>query len=595
MTEWRLDGDSLRFALLATLPVFVVFSLFFSLVITGSLCQLLGPASAMWKNSIYYSAIAPDFSRHQNYELPHVAIQMPVYKERLESVIVPTVESVLRALRYYESMGGSASIFVNDDGMQLLEPAMAAARKAFYRLHDIGWCARPPHNTTAGEDFFQRQGHFKKASNMNYCLNFATRVEDEWLRRRNEFCAQKNSHVDRLTVEEERQIYEAARKSVVESDKGRSWAGGDVRLGDIILLIDADTRLPEECLLYGALELHESPEVAILQHQSGILQVAQSTFENGITYFTNLIYTSLRFAVGNGDVAPFVGHNSFIRWSAMQSVARQGDGVTEYWSENHVSEDFDLSLRLQVNDFVVRLATYHEGEFKEGVSLTVHDELRRWKKYAFGCSELVFNPLYKWPVGGPITPLFRCFAVSNIKVTSKVSILAYIGTYYAIASAVPLTVANYCLVGWLNDDVDQFYMTSWKNFVGMTFVFSLISPLGYAMLRHRLGQEPFCRSLWESAVWTPMLVLFFGGISLHLLEAVSCHLLSIKMEWTTTAKEVEENNFRKGLCSTLSQYRTMYILLWSIWGFSLPMNGASHVSRPLCRWPVRSAVTCSSR
>jgi hypothetical protein len=48
-----------------------------------------------------------------------------------------------------------------------------------------------------------------------------------------------------------------------------------------------------------------------------------------------------------------------------------------------VSEDFDMSLRLQMNKFIVRLATYHNGGFKEGVSLTVYDELARWEKYVF--------------------------------------------------------------------------------------------------------------------------------------------------------------------------------------------------------------------
>lgn len=32
--------------------------------------------------------------------------------------------------------------------------------------------------------------------------------------------------------------------------------------------------------------------------------------------------------------------------------------VEKFWSEDHVSEDFDLSLRLQTAGFVVRLATY---------------------------------------------------------------------------------------------------------------------------------------------------------------------------------------------------------------------------------------------
>lgn len=37
-----------------------------------------------------------------------------------------------------------------------------------------------------------------------------------------------------------------------------------------------------------------------------------------------------------------------------------------------------------------RWATYSQGGFKEGVSLTVDDELNRWQKYAYGCNECVF-------------------------------------------------------------------------------------------------------------------------------------------------------------------------------------------------------------
>lgn len=35
-----------------------------------------------------------------------------------------------------------------------------------------------------------------------------------------------------------------------------------------------------------------------------------------------------------------------------------------------------------------------DGEFKEGVSLTAFDELLRWEKYSYGCSELV--GLFVW-------------------------------------------------------------------------------------------------------------------------------------------------------------------------------------------------------
>ncbi|KAF2691890.1 hypothetical protein K458DRAFT_411589 [Lentithecium fluviatile CBS 122367] len=585
ITEYRLDGNMVRFALVATIPLFASFSLFFFIVIGGSLGQLFGPLSALQENSIYYSGKAPKRMRHKDYELPHVTIQMPVYKEGLKGVIIPTVTSLLAAVRYYEAQGGTASIFVNEDGMRCVAPEMQEARKAFYELNNIGWVARPKHNEPkkkkggffskkqdddaekgSEEEYFIRAGHFKKASNMNYCLDFSLRVEDELLRLMTERCAERDCTMDDLTVDDEDELYQQAMSTMLEKDQGRTWAGGNIRMGEIILIVDSDTRVPEDCLLLGALEMYESPEVALLQHASGIMQVVNNVFENGITYFTDLVYTSIQYAVGSGDCAPFVGHNTFIRWKAIQSISFQEDGRTKFWSEDHVSEDFDVSLRLQINKFVVRLATYHNGGFKEGVSLTVYDELARWEKYAYGCNELVFNPIAKWPMRGPITPLFWKFLWSPIKITSKMTILAYIGTYYAIASAIPLSLANYCMVGWFSDSIDQFYITSWKIFVGMAVVFNVLSPIAYAMLRHRLGQKTFFMSLMESVKWMPFFLLFFGGISFHLLKALFCHFFSIRIEWTTTAKELTESGFRVGLDRIVRDFKWMYLFLFAITG-----------------------------
>ena len=324
-------------------------------VIMGSLFQLFGPLAAASTNSVFYSAKAPKPGRYADYELPHVTIQMPVYKEGLKGVIMPTIESCMAAVRYYEQRGGTASIFVNDDGMQLVKPELAEARRTYYELNNVGWCSRPAHCSKEGDEkFFLRKGKFKKASNMNYCLDFAGRVEDEWLRIIAEECTRRGCTQDDLSIDEEEDLYDEARESQIKNDNGRTWAAGNVRMGEILLIIDSDTRMPEDCLLYGALEMHESPEVALLQHASGILQVVNNAFENGITYFTNLIYTSIQFAVGSGDVAPFVGHNTFIRWKAIQAISWEEDGMTKYWSDSHVSEDFDVSLRLQINGFVVR-------------------------------------------------------------------------------------------------------------------------------------------------------------------------------------------------------------------------------------------------
>ena len=116
------------------------------------------------------------------------------------------------------------------------------------------------------------------------------------------------------------------------------------------------------------------------------MQVAHHYFENDIAHFTRRINKAFSMDVANGEVAPFVGHNAFLRRSALQdaSFVDEADGTRKIWSESHVSEDFDMALRLQLKHYIIRWATYSHGGFKEGVSLTCDDELSRWKKYAYG-------------------------------------------------------------------------------------------------------------------------------------------------------------------------------------------------------------------
>jgi len=105
--------------------------------------------------------------------LPHITIQMPVYKEGLEGVIIPTVESLKKAITTYvfwhltillllmdsyERQGGSVNIFIFDDGMQIWDEEEQEIRKAYYDRNNIGWTARPKHN----HEGFIRKGRFKK-------------------------------------------------------------------------------------------------------------------------------------------------------------------------------------------------------------------------------------------------------------------------------------------------------------------------------------------------------------------------------------------------------------------------------------------------
>lgn len=148
-----------------------------------------------------------------------------------------------------------------------------------------------------------------------------------------------------------------------------------------------------------------------------------------------------------------------------------------------------MSLRLQCAGYTIRLGGYTGDGFKEGVSLTVYDELNRWEKYAYGCNELLFHPFRLWIIRGPFTPLFRRFLTSNIRFTSKLTIMAYIGTYYAIGAAWILTLVNYFLIGWFNGYLDHYYLDSFKVYFSLIIVFSALGNISLGVLRYRLSEK----------------------------------------------------------------------------------------------------------
>lgn len=291
-----------------------------------------------------------------------------------------------------------------DDGMQIISDTDQAARKQYYSDHNIGWVARPKHDSAPGG--FKRPGRFKKASNLNYGLNVSLKLEthlanlmsDEHAvakaRAQAQLAAAEQRYSDAWAVDDEDEelsledlaLNLAMEEVHAETDyKFKPWGsnGRSLRIGKIILMVDSDTIVPEDCLRDAAREMAECPEVGVIQHDSDVMQVSHTYFENGIAHFTRRINKAISFATANGEVAAFVGHNAFLRWSAIQDVAfiDRADGKRKIWAEDRVSEDFDMALRLMLGGYVVRWASYSEGGFKEGVSLTCDDELNRWVSF----------------------------------------------------------------------------------------------------------------------------------------------------------------------------------------------------------------------
>jgi hypothetical protein len=212
----------IRFAFLALTPIWMFFGMFFFNVLITNIAEIIGPIQQMNINSKHYSAkTVPRLTR----DLPHVTIQAPVYKESLEEVIQPTIVSIKKAISTYELQGGSANIFVNDDGLQLISEEEREARMAFYADNGIGWVARPAHSKEPGG--FQRKGKFKKASNMNFALALSCSMEDKLL---------DLKRGSAWTSTDEAEATQWALEQAIADKGGIAWADGNIRIGDYILI-----------------------------------------------------------------------------------------------------------------------------------------------------------------------------------------------------------------------------------------------------------------------------------------------------------------------------------------------------------------------
>ena len=161
----------------------------------------------------------------------------------------PSVQSLKKAMQTYARQGGTSSIFVHDDGLQLISEAERQERITFYADNGIGWVARPKHDDSEGG--FKRRGRFKKASNMNYGLTLSLRME-EWIKKLE---TQKETANGEAEDPQEEELEEKALKIAIEEiyeesgKKFKPWASNAkaLRVGEIILIVDSDTIVPEVC------------------------------------------------------------------------------------------------------------------------------------------------------------------------------------------------------------------------------------------------------------------------------------------------------------------------------------------------------------
>jgi hypothetical protein len=93
-----------------------------------------------------------------------------------------------------------------------------------------------------GENGYFRTGRFKKASNSNFCMNFANKVERTLTRLVHAHSQVRDGSPVFIDPAEEDVLYHQALTEELAKDS-RVKAAGNIRIGEVILMVDSDTRV----------------------------------------------------------------------------------------------------------------------------------------------------------------------------------------------------------------------------------------------------------------------------------------------------------------------------------------------------------------
>jgi len=132
---------------------------------------------------------------------------------------------------------------------------------------------------------------------------------------------------------------------------------------------------------------------------------------------------------------------------------------------------------------------------------------------------------------------------------------------FGLASALLLTTMNYLLVGWFADNLDHCYLSSWQILMSLIAVFNVLGHIALAVIRYRTSEKSLLGALGENFKWSPMLSVFFGGLSFHVSTALLAYLFHVDMTWGATSKEKENSNFFNEIPKIFKTFMYMYICI----------------------------------
>jgi hypothetical protein len=400
-----------------------------------------------------------------------------------------------------------------------------------------------------------RTGKFKKASNINFCLNMINKM--------------KTKNINLLSYEHEF-LYKI---------------NDDFELGDYILLVDSDSQMNIGIIQNLIYELMSSSDkICYLQCRTSSELICFNKFdkfdkfnkfnkwEKIISHFTNSIYDiSFLYSTSSGNPSPLVGHNCILNWKLITKILNKNNNnnynynhdkcqlcdYVEFWNENGVSEDFSLSLDLYIKGYYGKYIYFDSG-FKEGVTLNIDDEIVKFSKYAFGVNEIIFNPINKWYIDGILSSrATKLILTTKIPFHTKLSIISYIGIYYSMAMCPIMSLINFYLFKYY---ADHYFIKNILNNILMTIIiFFILTPISNVIVRIRHKEYKSIFTVITNEIYNDvMLFIFFGGMPYHFLKAIICHFFDIKISWGATNKS---NINKQTFYNKLLIYKDLYFIL----------------------------------
>ena len=367
-------------------------------------------------------------------DLLPVTVSIPVYLEE-NSVIFDTINRGIRAIQSYQCYAPcEANVLVSEDGLApllggsvskeaidrllnsyeknpeslSLKERKAAERIRFYRSKGVAFVARPAKG---------RAGLFKKASNLNYTLRYGN-----------------NLSADRELL-----------NGVFDASIANGYAEGDYRTHEIILLLDKDSGVREGIIEAIIPEFSVDEKLAYVQCATDTINLKENYYSRVTGHLTNdLFHYIWPCKALQGFFVPLVGHNVFLRKSILEKCGR--------WSENKVSEDYDLAIRLYGMGYHGKYAKIPGLEFTEYTSTNFEEETGKQRRYAYGLMEMVFDGTLR----GHVRPCDRFFMflyffsmVNQIMLLPTVFIECYFGNIHLLWAGFLVCDAIFILFPWI--------------------------------------------------------------------------------------------------------------------------------------------------